>query len=91
MTEESRLARIENKLDRLADAVVSLARMEERMVTLFRRTDGNDDKLRELEQRIAALERLDVGRGHFFRVVDKIAWLVIGAAVATLIKISGFG
>lgn len=91
MTEESRLARIENKLDRLADAVVSLARMEERMVTLFRRTDGNDDKLRELEQRIAALERLDVGRGHFFRVVDKIAWLVIGAAVAMLAKVSGLG
>ncbi len=91
MTEESRLARIENKLDRLADAVVSLARMEERMVTLFRRTDGNDDKLRDLEQRIAALERLDVGRGHFFRVVDKIAWLLIGAAVAMLAKVSGLG
>ena len=34
---------------------------------------------------------LDVGRGQFFRVVDKIAWLVIGAAVAMLAKVSGLG
>lgn len=91
MTDEQRLSRIEGKLDRLADAVVTLARVEERMVTLFRRLDGSDEALRDLQERLAALERQDIGRGQFFRVVDKLAWLLIGAAVAIIAKVLGFG
>ena len=34
MAAEDRLDRIEKKLDTMAEAIVSLARMEERMVTL---------------------------------------------------------
>ena len=45
MSEEQRLDRIEQKLDKLADAVVSLARMEERMLTLFKRMDSHDTRL----------------------------------------------
>ena len=37
MDENQRLSRIEGKLDKLSDAVIALARMEERMVTLFNR------------------------------------------------------
>ena len=33
--EEHRLDRIEEKLDKLSEAVVCLARMEERLVTIF--------------------------------------------------------
>jgi len=43
--------RMEHKIDRLSEAVVQLARMEERMVTLFNRMDklpcwSLDDRLR---------------------------------------------
>lgn len=91
MTDEQRLSRIEGKLDRLADAVVTLARVEERMVTLFRRLDGSDEAVRDLQERLAALERQDIGRGHFFHAIDKLAWLLIGAAVAIVAKVLGFG
>ncbi len=91
MPEEARLARIENKLDRLADAVVSLARMEERMVTLFKRTDMTDETLRDVERRIAEIERLDIGRSQFFRVFDKLAWMVIGILIAFAAKLAGLG
>ena len=43
MTDE-RLMRIEDKLDKLSNAVVTLARMEERMITLFKRMDHYDDE-----------------------------------------------
>ena len=39
MSDDSRFDRLEEKIDRLSDAVVSLARMEERMITLFNRMD----------------------------------------------------
>ena len=38
-SEENRLDRIEDKLDKLSEAVVCLARMEERLVTIFHRLD----------------------------------------------------
>jgi hypothetical protein len=40
MSDESRFDRLEEKIDRLSEAVVSLARMEERMITLFNRMDN---------------------------------------------------
>lgn len=36
----TRLNRIEEKLDKVSEAIVSLARMEERMITLFKRMDS---------------------------------------------------
>lgn len=76
--DETRLERIEQKLDRLSDAVVSLARMEERMVTLFNRADNLDHDIKDLLKRVGDLERTSYGRGFFFRSVDKAAWLFIG-------------
>lgn len=89
MTDEQRLSRIEGKLDRLAEAMVALARVEERMVTLFRWTDSCDARVDAVEQRLAAMERQDVGRSHFFRLVDKLAWLLIGAGIAAAVKVFG--
>lgn len=76
--DEARLERIEQKLDRLSDAVVSLARMEERMVTLFNRAESTDREIKDLMKRIGDLERTSYGRGFFFRAIDKVAWLFVG-------------
>jgi hypothetical protein len=47
MSDDLRLSRIEQKLDKLADAVVGLARMEERMLNLFKRIEKYEEKLFE--------------------------------------------
>lgn len=76
------LARLETKVDRLGDAIVSLARMEERMITLFKRLDNHEAALRETLLRVTELERLTFGRGVFFRWLDRGGVAVLGAAVA---------
>ncbi|MGI3164970.1 hypothetical protein [Pseudooceanicola sp. 200-1SW] len=86
MAEENRLARIEEKLDKLSDAVVAMARMEEQMITLFKRMDRYDIELRELMRQVAALERVSFGRGVFFRSLDKLIWLVVGGAAALVLS-----
>ncbi|WP_353429259.1 hypothetical protein [Paracoccus denitrificans] len=58
------LERLEAKVDRMSDAIVSLARMEERMVTLFNRMDRYDTEQREVIKRVAELERVAIGRGR---------------------------
>jgi len=43
--------RIEAKIDKMSDAIVSMARMEERMVTLFKRMDMYDERQNEVGRR----------------------------------------
>jgi hypothetical protein len=82
MQEDPRLGRIEEKLDKLADAVVGLARMEERMLTLFKRIEKYEEKQEELVERVSAIELEDAGKNSIYRILDKSVWLVVGIAAA---------
>lgn len=82
MSDDSRLGRIEEKLDKLADAVVSLARMEERMLTIFKRIEQYENRQELLEQRVSDIEVQDAGKNAIYRILDKSLWLVVGVALA---------
>lgn len=82
MSEDSRLGRIEEKLDKLADAVVSLARMEERMLTIFKRIEQYENRQEQLEQRVSDIELDDAGKNSIYRILDKSVWLVVGIGLA---------
>jgi hypothetical protein len=84
--EEQRLARIEQKLDKLSEAVVSLARMEERIITLFNRMDTYDARQLNMEDRVADIEKVTISRGAVFRLVDKLIWIVVGLVTAVVIE-----
>ena len=71
----TRLNRIEEKLDRVSEAIVSLARMEERMITLFKRMDTYDTKQDLLESRVSKIE----GSSTW---TDKVVWVIVAGALA---------
>ena len=78
-----RLSRIEDKLDKLAEAVVSLARMEERMVTIFNRMGKNEERQDGLERRIDEVEDSIISNGVTLRVAERVFWVVLSAAIST--------
>lgn len=80
---------VEQQLAKLSEAVIALARVEERMTTVFNRMGNTDADNRELTRkldlamdRIAALERVSFGRGLVFQRFDKVGFLMLGAAIA---------
>jgi hypothetical protein len=77
-----RLGRIEEKLDKLADAVVSLARMEERMLTIFKRIELYENRQDKIEIRVSDLEIEDAGKNSVIRIIEKASWLVLGIVLA---------
>ena len=81
--DESRLQRIENKLDKLAEAVVSLARMEERMVTLFNQMGKDEQRQEGLEKRIDEVEEINIKNGATLRFAERVFWVVVTAAIST--------
>lgn len=76
----TRLNRIEEKLDRVSEAIVSLARMEERMITLFKRMDTYDTKQDILENRVSKIE----GSSTW---TDKVIWIIVAGALAAFFTI----
>lgn len=88
MTEQTlarALDRLESKVDRMSDAIVSLARMEERMVTLFNRMDRYDAEQKDTLNRVAELERITIGRGQFFRWADRGGAAMLGAVISAVV------
>jgi len=86
MTEETRLARIETKIDQLSDAVVSLARMEERMITLFKRMDTYDERQTKLENKVESIDDEVRERGVVFRIIDRVLWIGAGAIIVAWVR-----
>jgi hypothetical protein len=80
--EDLRLSRIESKLDKLADAVVSLARMEERMLTIFKRIENYEERQQKIEERVTEIEKEDAGKDSVFSVINRSIWLIAGIALA---------
>jgi len=76
--------RMEQKIDRLSDAVVQLARMEERMVTLFNRMDKYDEEHDRIETRVDNLENTSTKRGTVFDAVNKAFWIVVTAVISSI-------
>ena len=64
---EDRLTRMEDKIDKLSEAVLAIARMEERMLTVFKRLENVDGSIKKMDDRIDEMENRplpEVKRSH---------------------------
>lgn len=86
MSEDQRLDRIEMKLDDMSEAIVSLARMEERMLSLFKRMDHYDSAQRDLTKRVSVIENSQGMNGQTLRFAERVFWIVVAAAVTYFFK-----
>lgn len=86
MSEETRLDRIETKLDKVGEAIVDLARMEERLITLFKRMDRYDDEQSKASERIDTLESKAQRTGLTVAVVERVFWIAVTAVLAMYIR-----
>jgi hypothetical protein len=80
--DDNRLERIEKKLDEVGQAIVALARMEERMITLFKRMDGLDQEQNQQGRRLQVVEGKIGSNGQTLRFAERVFWIVVTAGVA---------
>lgn len=78
---EDRLDRIEEKLDKMSEAIICLARMEERMVTVFRRLDTFDDLCKKMDARMDEYEKQAIARGQKIAFAERVFWMILTGAV----------
>ena len=78
---DDRLDRIEGKVDKLSDAVVEMARMEERLVTVYKRIDNVEALLNKMDDRLDQMERQALVRGQKIAFAERLFWMVVTGAV----------
>ena len=75
-----RLDRIETKIDSMSEAIIALARAEEKIVTLTEFGKQQGEQILTLINRVDRLEELVRANASTVNVINKIFWVVIAAA-----------
>ena len=82
---ENRLGRIEAKIDKLAEAIISLARAEEKLMQLEEDKKFLMGKMVKLEERMEKTERVLDENSMTISAINRIFWIALSGTIATLI------
>lgn len=80
----TRLTRIEDKLDKLADAMVSMARAEEKIAALSDDHDKMYERINRLSQKIDDIEKVVLENQRSVQFMMKLFWVVVVAAAGSI-------
>lgn len=81
--ENLRLERIEDKLDKLANAVVSIARAEEKLLALEKEHSLFLQQLMQISVRVEKTEKILIEQKGSVSFASKIFWLLVSSLIAT--------
>jgi len=79
---ELRLQRIEEKLDRLADTITEFARIEERMLSVFKRLDRHEKRLDDQEDDIRNLSNDVLLNTKTSNNIERMFWIFVTAGAS---------
>jgi predicted nucleic acid-binding Zn-ribbon protein len=82
---EARLDRIEEKIDRLADAMISLARAEEKIVALQVDHDNMRDRMNKLSVKLDEIQQSVDRNAHTVSIINKVVYAAMVAAVGAYV------
>ena len=85
MIPDSRLERIEEKLDKLSDTVADLARIEERMLSVFKRLDRHEKRLDDQEDDLRTLSNDVILNSKSVKGAERLMWIAISAGASFLV------
>jgi hypothetical protein len=78
-TNNSRLARIEEKLDRLADAMISIARAEEKLVNMEEKSNTQFERMNRFSEKLDRIEMQVNDNAGTVNMINKLFWVAIVA------------
>ena len=82
---DDRLARIEDKLDKVSDAIVALARVEEKIADLETRREEGHERLNRISMKVDNIDSGVITMRERVNVLTKICLLVGAGVVSSLI------
>ena len=83
-TTNTRLDRIEEKLDRLADAMIALARAEEKIEAMSDEHQKQYERINKLSVKIDEIEKVVLDNQRTVQFMHKLFWVVVVAAAGAI-------
>ena len=71
------------KIDRLSEALVSMARIEERVTTVLKQTDRFMDRLDKMEERLEIVELQSNLNKKSVTSTERVIWILVTAGIST--------
>lgn len=81
MTMENRLDKIESKIDKLTDAMVSIARAEEKLHSMETNYSASYDRMNRFSEKLDTIEEQVRHNAQTVGVINKLFWAAIVAAI----------
>lgn len=82
---DKRLDRIEEKIDKLSDALVTIARFEEKMESYTKYRDDSWARMNKFSEKLDHIEKSVAENAQTVHVINKLFWAVILAAVGSVV------
>ena len=82
--QSQRLDRIEEKLDQMAQAIVALARAEEKISTLAEFNKQQSEQIQSLINRIDKVEQLVNSNASTVNVINRIFWVILVGLISAI-------
>jgi low affinity Fe/Cu permease len=83
-TQTVRLDRIEEKIDKLSDAMISLARAEEKLIAIEKNNHSNFERMNRFSQKLDAIEDKVNDNAHTIGIINKMFWIALAASAAAV-------
>ena len=80
----ARLDRIEEKIDRMSEAIISLARAEEKIITLTSFSKQQSEQIQNVINKVEALEKRVEANASTVNIINKMFWIVMAAAATAI-------
>jgi len=84
-TNETRLDRIEQKIDKLADAMISLARAEEKIIALQDDHDNMRDRMNKRSVKLDEIQKTCDENARTVSIINKVVYVAVAAAIGTYV------
>jgi len=84
--EEQRLARIEDKIDKLSDAMINLARAEEKLINIEKSNAQHFERMNRFSQRMDDIEDSVNEQGKTVKVMQYVLTLTATVFAGVIVK-----
>jgi hypothetical protein len=80
----ARFDRIENKIDKLSDAIIALARAEEKILTLTSFSKQQSEQIQRVINRVDSIEEMVASNSSTINIINKIFWIIMASAATVI-------
>ena len=84
MTTNARLDRIEEKLDNLTEAMIALARAEEKIAIIKEAQDSGWERMNRFSEKLDSIERQVQDNAQTVKVINKLFWVAVIAVAGSI-------